>query len=99
QTIQVPVLHGAAITLGLANAGDGEAWAAALRAAPGVLLVENEEPPSVVDAIGQEALLLSYAPGTAGRPVWGALANARRAAVAALWMAECLVPDAAEKLN
>jgi aspartate-semialdehyde dehydrogenase len=99
QTIQVPVLHGAAITLGLANAGVSEAWAAALRAAPGVLLVENEEPPSVVDAIGQEALLLSYAPGTAGSSVWCAFDNARRAALAALWIAECLVPDAAEKLN
>jgi aspartate-semialdehyde dehydrogenase len=99
QSIQVPVLHGAAITMGLPNASGGDAWAAALRAAPGVLLVENEEAPSVVDAIGQEALLLTYSPGTAGSSLWCVFDNARRAALAALWIAECLVPGAAEKLN
>lgn len=99
QTIQVPVLHGAAITVGLLNAGGSDAWVAALRAAPGVLLVENEETPGVVDAIGQEALLLSFTPGRAGSSLWCVFDNARRTALAALWIAECLVPDAAEKLN
>jgi hypothetical protein len=31
--------------------------------------------------------------------MWCVFDNARRAALAALWIAECLVPDAAEKLN
>ncbi len=99
QTIQVPVLHGAAITLGLTNATGSDTWAAALRGAPGVLLIESEEPPSVVDAIGQEALLLNYTLGTSGSSLWCVFDNARRAALAALWIAECLVPGAAEKMN
>ena len=99
QTVQIPILHGAAISLFVANTADSGGWAAALRAAPGILLLENEEPPSVVDAIGQEALLLSLAPGAAGSSLWCALDNARRSALTALWIAECLVPDAAEKLN
>ncbi len=99
QAIQVPVLHGAAITMGLSNVDGSDTWAASLRAAPGVLLVENEEPPSVVDAIGQEALLLSFTTGRVGSSLWCVFDNARRAALAALWVAECLVPGAAEKLN
>ncbi len=59
QCVQIPVLHGGAMSLSLPNAAGAGAWAASLREAPGVLLVENEEPPTVVDAIEQEALLLS----------------------------------------
>jgi aspartate-semialdehyde dehydrogenase len=99
QTVLVPVLHGTAIVLSLPSALGSDTWAAALRAAPGVLLVDNDEPLTVVDAIGQEALLLSLAVGASGSSLWCVFDNARRAALAALWIAECLVTDAAGKLN
>jgi aspartate-semialdehyde dehydrogenase len=99
QCVQVPVLHGTALSLGLPNAAGIEEWAASLRAAPGIILVENEEPATVVDAIEQEALLVSLYVGAGGTSLWCVFDNARRAALAALWIAECLVPDAAEKLN
>jgi aspartate-semialdehyde dehydrogenase len=99
QCIQVPILHGTALCLSMPNSAGAEAWTDSLRAAPGILLVENEEPPSVVDAIEQEALLLSLATRANGIQIWCVFDNARRAALAALWIAECLVPDSAEKLN
>lgn len=99
QTVQIPVLHGSALCLSLPNAAGAGAWAASLRESPGVLLVENEEPPTVVDAIEQEALLLSLTQGASGTSIWCVFDNARRTALAALWVAECLVRDAAEKLN
>jgi aspartate-semialdehyde dehydrogenase len=99
QCVQVPVLHGTALCLGLPNTAGIDQWAALLRAAPGIILVENEEPATVVDALEQEALLLSLNVGAGGTSLWCVFDNARRAALAALWIAECLVPDAAEKLN
>ncbi len=99
QCVQVPVLHGTALCLNLPNAAGAGAWAASLREAPGILLVENEDPPTVVDAIEQEALLLSLTQDAGGTSIWCVFDNARRAALAALWIAECLLRDAAEKLN
>jgi aspartate-semialdehyde dehydrogenase len=99
QTLLVPILHGNAIALALPDATGAETWADALRAAPGVLLIEGEDPPTVIDAIGQEALLLSLGSSTCGKSVWCVFDNARRAALTALWVAECLLQDAAEKLN
>jgi aspartate-semialdehyde dehydrogenase len=99
QCVQIPILHGSAICLSLANSAGADEWRASLRAAPGILLVENEEPATVVDAIEQEALLLSVNTGPNGTSIWCVFDNARRAALAALWIAECLVADAAEKLN
>lgn len=99
QCVQVPVLHGAALCLALPDRSGSENRAASLRAAPGVFLVEGEEPPAVVEAIEQEALLISLSTAGGATSVWCVFDNARRAALAALWIAECLVPDAAEKLN
>jgi aspartate-semialdehyde dehydrogenase len=99
QCIEVPMLHGTAISANLPNAPGAENWAAALREAPGILVVENEEPATVVDAIEQEALLLSLRRGGGGTSIWCVFDNARRAALAALWIAECLVRDPALQLN
>jgi aspartate-semialdehyde dehydrogenase len=99
QSVQVPILHGSAISMSILGAAAAGSWAESLRAAPGILLIENEEPPTVVDAIGQEALLVSLAGGPAGAALWCVFDNARRAALAALWIAECLVGNTAEKLN
>lgn len=99
QCVQIPVLHGTGLCLSLPNAAGAGAWATSLREAPGVLLVENEESPTIVDAIEQEALLLSVSEGAIATSIWCVFDNARRAALAALWIAECLLRDAAEKLN
>jgi aspartate-semialdehyde dehydrogenase len=99
QAVQVPVLHGTAISIILPDAAGSDAWAGLLKAAPGVLLVDSSEPLSVVDAIGQEALLLNLASSAAGHSLWCVFDNARRAALGALWIAECLVPDSGTKLN
>ena len=98
QCVQVAVLHGTALCLNLPIAAGAQQWADSLRAAPGILL-ENDEPATVVDAIEQEALLLSINRGANGTSIWCVFDNARRAALAALWIAECLVRDAAEKMN
>jgi aspartate-semialdehyde dehydrogenase len=99
QCVQLPILHGTALCMNLPSTVSIDQWASALRSAPGILLVENEEPATVVDAIEQEALLVSLARGPNGTLIWCVFDNARRAALAALWIAECLVPDAAETLN
>jgi aspartate-semialdehyde dehydrogenase len=99
QCVQVPVLHGTALCINLPNTADSAGWAGALRESPGILLVENDEPPTVVDSIEQEALLLNLSQGAAGISIWCVFDNARRAALTALWIAECLLQDAAEKLN
>ena len=99
QSVQIPVLHGMAVSLYLPYAADTTAWTQSLRSAPGVLLIENEEPANVVDAIGQEALLTSLTSAPAGVSLWCAFDNARRAALAALWIAECLLPAAEKNLS
>jgi aspartate-semialdehyde dehydrogenase len=99
QCVELPILHGSAICAILPDAPGAENWAAALREAPGILVVENEDPPTVVDAIEQEALLLSINRSAGGNSIWCVFDNARRAALAALWIAECLVRDPALQLN
>lgn len=97
QVIQVPVLHGTAITIGMPGADADRRER--LRGAPGVLLVEDEAPPSVVDAIGQEALLITVEPAGTGQGLWCAFDNARNAALSAVWIAECLLPAGDKKLS
>jgi aspartate-semialdehyde dehydrogenase len=99
QCVELPILHGSAICANLPAAAGADTWAATLREAPGVLVVENEDPPTVVDAIEQEALLINVSRGPQGTSIWCVFDNARRAALAALWIAECLVPDPALQLN
>jgi aspartate-semialdehyde dehydrogenase len=92
QAVSAPILYGAAITLGVAL-GETEAGAAIdrIRSAPGLLLVEEEEPLGVIDAIGQDAILVQAAAGRSGLALWCAFDNARIAALAALWIAETLI--------
>ncbi len=99
QCVACPILHGSAICASLPPAAGADTWAGALREAPGILVVENEDPPTVVDAIEQEALLLSVSRDPQGTSIWCVFDNARRAALAALWIAECLVRDPALQLN
>ncbi len=92
QTVSVPILYGAAITIGVAL-GEPEAAAAIdrIRNAPGLLLVEEEEPLGVIDAIGQDAILVQAAAKPSGLSLWCAFDSARIAALIALWIAETIM--------
>ena len=65
-------------------------WTGRLRAAPGVLLIEGDDPAGFVDAIGQEATIVRMRPASGGAVIWAVFDSARMAAFAALWIAESL---------
>jgi hypothetical protein len=68
---------------------DPASLAARLRAAPGLLLVEGEESSAgVIDAVGQEAILVMLSAQPAGAAIWCAFDSARLAALDAVWVAE-----------
>jgi aspartate-semialdehyde dehydrogenase len=99
RVMTVPVLHGTMITLTLpasANTPDAEGK---LRAAPGVMLLDKSERASVIDAVGQEALLVSFGAGPHGVSLVCVFDNAIRAALNALWIAETMLPALAPKMN
>jgi aspartate-semialdehyde dehydrogenase len=95
QAVAAPILYGSAITIGVALGGAETAPAIdRIRSAPGLLLVEESEPLGVIDAIGQDAILMQAAAGAAGLMLWCAFDNARIAALLALWIAETLIAAA-----
>jgi aspartate-semialdehyde dehydrogenase len=90
QAVAVPVLHGSALSIQGAvklEASDQD-WIERLRAAPGVLLREEDEPLSIIDAAGQEAIMVRAERVAAGAALWCVFDNARLAALIALWIAE-----------
>lgn len=89
--VETPVLHGSALWVGVAGGG-GEVfgWPERLRGAPGLLLVEEEEPLGVIDAVAQEAALVRVQATSAGAVLWCVFDAARLAALAAVWVAENL---------
>ena len=97
QLVRIPILHGVGLAVMALPDTDSRDWPQRLRAAPGVLLVEEEPALSVLDAIGQEALMVSLHPAASGPGLWCVMDNARSAALTALWIAECL--SAAEPLH
>jgi len=94
QLAAIPVLHGTMLALHVREPAAG--WIDRLRAAPGLLMVEDAEPLSLVDAIGQEAILVRAEDRpedrtehrAAGSVIWCAFDNTRIAALCALWIAE-----------
>ena len=89
EVIHIPVLHGTAMTVLIPDPTDPASLAARLRAAPGLLLVEGEEGSAgVIDAVGQEAILVVLSQQPAGAAVWCAFDSARLAALDAVWVAE-----------
>ncbi|HEX4210820.1 MAG TPA: hypothetical protein VHY56_10530 [Candidatus Binataceae bacterium] len=91
QVVQVPAFHGSAVALSLSDADPAvREWPGKLRAAPGVLLIEGDDPAGFVDAIGQEATIVRMRPGNGGGVIWAVFDSARMAAFAALWIAESL---------
>ncbi len=90
QVVAMPVLHGSALAMNLPALLEGGDARELLRVAPGVLLAEEGEPLSVIDAVGQEAIVVSVeeSPGALG--LWCVFDNTRLAALGALWIAETL---------
>jgi len=99
EAVHVGVLHGSAMTVLIPDLADPERLAERLRAAPGLLLVEGQEGGAgVVDAIGQEAILVRPDLERAGASIWCAFDSARVAALGAVWVAEkfsAAAPDTA----
>ena len=90
QVVGMPVLHGSALAINLPALIEGGDARELLRVAPGVLLAEEGEPLGLIDAVGQEAIVVSVeeSPGTVG--LWCVFDNTRLAALGALWIAETL---------
>lgn len=95
QVITIPVLYGSGIAIDIALQRNGEPIVDAIRSAPGVLLVEADEPLGVIDAIGQEAILAQAEVRPGGLALWCVFDNTRMAALDALWIAETLTKSAA----
>jgi aspartate-semialdehyde dehydrogenase len=89
EVLHIPVLHGTAMTVLIPDPTDPASLAARLRAAPGLLLVEGEESSAgVIDAVGQEAILVMLSAQPEGAAIWCAFDSARLAALDAVWVAE-----------
>jgi aspartate-semialdehyde dehydrogenase len=91
QVIAVPVLHGSGLAVTLPAADEYDRMVAALHAAPGLLVQEPGEPLGVIDAVGQEAIIVSAERAGPGLALLCVFDNARLAALDALWIAETLV--------
>src|SRR6266481_9115173 len=94
QAVAIPVLHGSALTIDIQRprdrAGNGEDPVELLRAAPGILIAEEGEPLGVIDAVGQEAIVVSIETRADSLSLWCVFDNTRLAALGALWIAETL---------
>jgi aspartate-semialdehyde dehydrogenase len=94
QAVAIPVLHGSALTIDLQRprdrTGNGEDPVELLRVAPGILIAEEGEPLGVIDAVGQEAIVVSVETRPESLSLWCVFDNTRLAALGALWIAETL---------
>jgi aspartate-semialdehyde dehydrogenase len=90
QAAAIPVLHGSALTIDIQKPSNGEDARELLRAAPGLLVVEEGEPLGVIDAVGQEAIIVSVETRAQSVSLWCVFDNTRLAALDALWIAETL---------
>ncbi|MFI5352334.1 MAG: hypothetical protein ACHQZS_05155 [Candidatus Binatales bacterium] len=95
---QAPTLHGTALTLSARI--DCDLARRKLREAPGVLLVEDEGPQfrGVVDAVGEDAILVRVLERPPGVALWCLFDSARLAVLPALWVAENLRPGSGSTL-
>jgi aspartate-semialdehyde dehydrogenase len=89
EVLRVPAFHGSGIALFI-SAGETTEWAARLRAAPGVIMLEGTDVSSFVDAVGQEAVLVRMSVNRAGARLWAVFDGPRLAALSAIWIAETL---------
>jgi len=96
--VQAPTLHGTALALSVRL--DCDSARRKLREAPGVLLVEDEGPQfrGVVDAVGEDAILVRVLERPPGIALWCLFDSARLAVLPALWVAENLRPGSGSSL-
>jgi aspartate-semialdehyde dehydrogenase len=90
QCTQMPAFHGSAVSLFLPRSSDSIELASRLRAAPGIILVENSDASTLIDAAGQEAVIVRVTLTPAGVALWCVFDAARLAALSAVWIAETL---------
>lgn len=94
QVAAIPVLHGSALTVDIPRPrdgrGNGEDPVELLRVAPGILIAEEGEPLGVIDAVGQEAIVVSVETRPDSLSLWCVFDNTRLAALGALWIAETM---------
>ena len=88
QLVSIPILHGTGLTVSARLEASGAQWFENLRATPGVLLVEEGQSLSIVDAVGQEAIQISAEQSGSGVNLWCTFDNTRLAALTAVWIAE-----------
>jgi len=90
QAVGVPVLHGSAVAIDMPARAEIHDARELLRGAPGLLLAEEGEPLGVIDAVGQEAIVVSVEETAQSLSLWCVFDNTRLAALGALWIAEML---------
>ncbi len=91
QVAQAPTLHGTALVL--CRPGSDATLRRKLREAPGLLLIEEDEGfHGVVDAVGEDAVVVRIVEQPAGVALWCTFDSARLTAISALWVAENLMP-------
>jgi aspartate-semialdehyde dehydrogenase len=88
--VRVPAFHGSAVALFLPTGDESNEWAARLRSAPGIILLESDEAAGLVDAVSQEAVIVRMTQKPAGAALWCAFDAARLAALTAVWIAEAV---------
>jgi len=91
QVLSAPILHGSVLSIQLTPSENAASYADLLRAAPGVLFVDDNRPVGVIDALGQEAVLVKLNRQPSGTALFAAFDNARLAALIAIWIAESLL--------
>lgn len=99
RVLRVPVLHGTGLAIFVPAAAATDGWRDKLSAAPGMLLLEDQDPAGIVDAMSQEAICASARIGLSGLALWCVFDSARRAAMAAIWLAECALPMTSAAIN
>jgi aspartate-semialdehyde dehydrogenase len=90
QAVGVPVLHGSAVAIDMPARAEIHDARELLRGAPGLLLAEEGEALGVIDAVGQEAIVVSVEESAQSLSLWCVFDNTRLAALGALWIAEML---------
>lgn len=91
QVLSAPILHGSVLTIQIPPSPEAPSYAEWLRSAPGILFVADAEPIGVMDAIGQEAIVVRIDHQPGGTVLFTAFDNARLAALVGLWIAENLL--------
>jgi aspartate-semialdehyde dehydrogenase len=91
QALTAPILHGSVLSIQLPPSEQATSYADRLRAAPGILFVEDNKSIGVIDALGQEAIVVKMDRQPSGTTLFAAFDNARLAALIAIWIAENLL--------